>query len=113
MTRLDAELLLSAEQRQALRQALAKEADALWFPSPESFAFAGAVGTLPSIPEPLVQAVLTPAQRRAWTGYARTSGSVFNGPGIFGNAVATDEDFPADERPPQPLLPALPAPFGD
>lgn len=92
--KLDQELILTAEQREKLSEAMTKGWQDSWGGSLEMFMYGNEY--LPVLPDKIVMPILDPIQKKVWTTAQKTQmNSFFNGMGFLGG-VEMDAD-PIDE----------------
>ncbi len=99
IAKMDQDLALSADQRDKLDAALAKNWNNAWCQSLEMFMYGDQF--FPAIPDGVVVPVLSPKQTVVWKGTQRNGGQIFGGFG-FMNGMEMNDDFPADENVEEP-----------
>jgi hypothetical protein len=104
VTKIDGELMLSRNQREELRDSLAKNWQDSWAPKIEFFMMGADMW--PNVPDQFIRPHLTPAQVTAWSRLNKQSGNMFWGGNLaMQNQVIEDidldegEEKPAEEEP--------------
>ncbi len=95
VARIDQDLVLTADQREQLAAALHKDWKDAWGGSLEMFMYGNEY--LPVLPDKLIAPILTPVQKKVWSGAQKTQVNAFFGGMGFLGGVEMDAD-PVDEE---------------
>ena len=95
MVKLDQDLVLSADQREALSQALHKDWKDAWGSSLETYMYGNE--SLPALPDKLITPLLNPTQKKVWTSSQKNPSNTFFGNINFAGGFEMEGD-PLDEE---------------
>lgn len=95
VVRIDQELVLASDQREALARALDKDWKPAWGGNLESYMYGNDL--LPALPQKLIEPILTPTQKKVWAGSQKASANVYFGGMNFANGAEMEAD-PIDEE---------------
>jgi hypothetical protein len=105
--RLDYALLLSADQRAKITDALAAKWDPAWCPSLQVLLTAETAYYFPQVPDSIIVPALTSAQARVWETLQKTPRPSWGG---YEGVMGTDEQPLEDAGPADPASPAVSGP---